>query len=261
MTRFILLFLALSLSAFSSEMKYCIQVAAEKDLDILKSYFGKVKDYPEARIEKREKLYLLRVGAEDRKENLLIMFRKIKNLFPDAYIKKCEINKEYIVYPQQREENMTQGTRKNKTLREAKDTKTAQVQKYEEIKNELKELKSILSDLKANIKHMQREISNMKIKHSEREPTESEAILSPYLEKFIYSAGIFVGGLFLFTWFLLILLYRKIGANNIENINLLNDMFKLIKVLNLLSRGFVIKMDNGKLMVYDKKNDRWKEVE
>jgi len=64
MARILLLLTISALWAFSSEMRFCIQVAAERDLESLKTYFKRVKDFPEARIEKREGVYLLRVGAE-----------------------------------------------------------------------------------------------------------------------------------------------------------------------------------------------------
>jgi len=98
---------------------------------------------------------------------------------------------------------------------------------------------------------------NLKLRKKPKKGSEENPA---YFEKFLYSVGIFTGGLFLFTWLLLIALYRKIGASNVENANLLNDMFKLIKVLHLLNRGQIIKMENGKLLIYDRKNERWREI-
>jgi len=83
----------------------------------------------------------------------------------------------------------------------------------------------------------------------------------PDLDKFFFSVGLFVGGLFLFTWFLIMLLYRKVGSVSDKEAKLIDDLLSVIKVLNLLGKGHAVKMERGKLLVYDKKSEKWKEVE
>ncbi|WP_457600179.1 hypothetical protein [Hydrogenivirga sp.] len=276
------LLVAFSLS-FSAQLKYCIQVAAERQLEPIKVSFQKVKNLPKARIEKRDRFYLLRVGAEDRSRDLIPILRKVRKYFPDAFIKKCEIREDYVVYPKAEIEEKAQVQEAEETKAEEKPKsvqateikpepkeeevkkkpvkkKTAQKRKPKviEIKDD-KEIKELLISIRNELSIIRQEINSLK-KTGRSNPQESEENPA-YFEKFLYSVGIFTGGLFFFTWILLILLYRKVGASNVENANLLNDMFKLIKVLNLLNKGQIIKMENGKLLIYDRKNERWREVD
>ncbi|EDP76559.1 SPOR domain-containing protein [Hydrogenivirga sp. 128-5-R1-1] len=282
MIRLTVALLVLVSVSLSAPLKYCIQVAAEKRLELIKNSFKKVEDFPKARIEKRQNLYLLRVGAEDRKENLYVMLRKIRKFFPDAFIKRCEIRDDYVVYPK-KEVTTALATEKPEEKKEERPPKRVEPKPKEQaetkieatkkekpekrskppvkspVKIELKddkEIKELLISIKNELSIIREELKKKK-GGSPRGSEENPA----YFEKFLYSVGIFTGGLFLFTWILLIALYRKIGASNVENANLLNDMFKLIKVLNLLNKGQIIKMENGKLLIYDRKNERWKEVD
>jgi len=238
MVKVLLILTLLTVTLRATEMRFCIQVAAEKDLERLRSYFDRVRDFPQARIEKRDGVYLLRVGAEERREDLLLMLRKIKSRFRDAYIKKCEINPSYVVFPEVRPPQKG-GERGGETG--VANSRTSETEK-------------MTLSLEREVKALRREISELR----ESLPSASDPLP---LDKFALSAGLLIGGLFLFTWFLLLLVYRKVTASNVENANLLSDVLKLIKILNLLSRGNIIKMENGKLMVYDRKNDRWREVE
>ncbi len=238
MVKALLILTLLTVSLHAAQMKFCIQVAAEKDLERLKSYFDRVRDFPHARIEKRDGVYLLRVGAEEKRENLLLMFRKIKSRFRDAYIKKCEINPSYVVFPP------AQPPRNG--VKEEEEDAPGHI--------EALDVEKVILPLRKEVESLRREISDLR----ENLPSASEPLP---LDKFALSAGLLVGGLFLFTWFLLLLIYRKVNSSNVENASLLNDVLKLIKILNLLSRGNIIKMENGRLMVYDKKNDRWREVD
>jgi len=244
----------LVLTAGAGELRYCIQAATEKDFDTIKSYYRRVEEFPEARIEKRGNLYLLRVGAEEKRKNLMVMYRKVKNLFPDAYIKKCEIDEKYVVYPETEKKEEVPAPDKEKPQ---PTEETKQIEKNAEIKPIVEELKDEIETLKEDIEEIKNILEERKANTQAVVRAEDPA----YFEKFLYSVGIFIGGLFFFTWILLILLYRKVGSVNLENANLLNDMFRLIKVLNLLGKGKVIKMEGGKLMVYDPKTDKWNEVE
>jgi len=279
MTKLAIALLVLVSISLSAPLKYCIQVAAEKRFEPIKASFKKVEDFPKARIEKRQNLYLLRVGAEDDKRNLYIMLRKIRKFFPDAFIKRCEIREDYVVYPK-KEVVASATTKEQPPPKEEEPPKKVSIEpkpkaqektkpkvKVEdkpkklkpktriEIKDD-KEIKELLISIRNELSIIREELK--KIKENPKKGSEENPA---YFEKFLYSVGIFTGGLFLFTWLLLIALYRKIGASNVENANLLNDMFKLIKVLHLLNRGQIIKMENGKLLIYDRKNERWREVD
>ncbi len=223
--------LILSLTAFSMEMKYCIQVAADKDINRISTFYERVKDFPHARVEYKEGIYLLRIGAEKEKENLKIILKKVKALFKDAYIKLCEINPENTVIPR-------------------KVIKTTYT-----LSQNNEELKEMIVSLKKEINKLRMEINQIKKNKNSNISNDLP------LEKFAYSAGIFLGGLFIFTWILILLTYKKINASDVKNTSLLNDMLKLIKILNLLSKGNIVKMENGKLLIYDKNKEKWKEVE
>ena len=226
--------------AFPSVQKYCIQVATHRSLDPALEDFEKIKDFPEARIELREGVYLLRAGAEERARDLVLILRRVRRFFPDAFIKKCEINPAYVVHPK---------VEKAEIGPEPQDVQKEEEEEIVEPKPE-PENKEV-EELKEEIKKLREEISALK----------SERVVPYKFEKFLFSVGLFVGGLFLFTWFLIALLYRKVGVVNIKEAELMNDVFNLIKVLNLLARGYTVKMENGKIMVYDKDKDRWKEAE
>lgn len=261
MIRFVVVTLLLITVSFPANLRYCIQVATDRNLEALKVSFQRVKDYPEARIENRENLYLLRVGAEDKKENLTVMLRNIRRYFPDAFIKKCEINESYVVYPQrsaiQKPPELT-GQKDKEGLREISPQKQEPIKTGAETTEPTqgKETKELLIAIKNELSLLRKEVGELS-----KNPQKATEESPPYFEKFLYSVGIFTGGLFFFTWVLLILIYRKVGASNVENTNLLNDMFNLIKVLNLLNKGQIIKMENGKLFVYDRKSEKWREVD
>ncbi|MDQ7083012.1 MAG: hypothetical protein Q9N34_08795 [Aquificota bacterium] len=245
----LLLSLLLTSLSLPAPLKYCIQVATEKELASIKPHYEKVKNMPKARIEKRENLYLLRVGAEERRKDLLPIYRDVKKMFKDAYIKKCEIDKSYIVFPKE-EEKTPEPEKVGSTEKEERKV----------YRIELTEIKELLISIKNDLGLIRIDIEKLKDKNR-KENQKADTPVPNYIEKLIYSAGILLGGLFLFTWILIFLLYRKVGENNIKNTNLLNDVFNLIKVLSLLSKGNVIKMERGKILVYDEKNDKWKEVE
>lgn len=226
---------------FPSTQKYCIQVATHRSLDPAMEDFEKIKDFPEARIELREGVYLLRVGAEERARDLVLILRRVRRFFPDAFIKKCEINPAYVVHPKAEETAEVQP--EPQEVQEQEEESGAEPEPQQE--------KEEVEELKKEVEKLREEISALK---PER--------VTPYeFEKFLFSVGLFVGGLFLFTWFLILLLYRKVGVVNVKEAELMNDLFNLIKVLNLLARGYTVKMENGKIMVYDKEKDRWKEVD
>ncbi len=225
-----LLLSVVSLS-FPSTQKYCIQVATYRSIDLAMTDFEKIKDFPEARIELRGNVYLLRVGAEERSRDLILMLRKVRRFFPDAFIKKCEIDPSYVIYPEPE--------------------KMEKPKEEEKPKAPEPDIKKDIEELKRRIETLRKDIASLKTE--EKGPYE--------FEKFLFSVGLFTGGLFLFTWFLIILLYRKVGSVSEKEARLVNDLFNLIKVLNLLGRGYTVKMERGKIMVYDKEKDRWKEVE
>lgn len=70
-----------------------------------------------------------------------------------------------------------------------------------------------------------------------------------------------VGALFLITWFFLLRLYRKVEISGLQNTSLLADIVKVTKVLTLLGKGYAVKIEEGKLMVFNKKEKRWEEAE
>ncbi len=224
---FLLILFMLSIS-ISSEEKYCIQVATYRSFELAKTDFERIKDFPGARIELRGDVYLLRVGAEERSRDLTLMLRKVRRFFPDAFVKKCEIDPSYVVYP------------------EPKDTEVTEEASVRE------------SELKESIEELRKEISMLRMEVASARTENND---TPDFEKFLFSVGIFLGGMFLFTWFLIILVYRRIGSVSLHEAKLVNDLLSLIKVLSHLGKGHIVKMERGKIMVYDKEKDRWKEVE
>lgn len=223
----LLLLLILIHPALSSEQKYCIQVATYKSLELAIKDYERVKEFPDARVEEREGVYLLRVGMEENSRNLKVMLLNLRKFFPDAFIKRCAEDPSYVVYPYD----------------------------YKSPKKE-----TDLSTLEEKVESLRKEVKNLSgsIKRME-ENGEKEGEVN--LDKYLVSAGILLGGLFLLTWVLIAFLYRKVETSALQNKELLGDILKATKILTLLSKGNILKMERGKLMVYDKKKDRWKEVE
>ncbi len=73
---------------------YCIQVMTDKNTDeismVAKKY--KHKNYPNVRIEKIGKNYVLRVGAFKKKKEGEVLLQKIRKKYKSAYIRRCLIN-------------------------------------------------------------------------------------------------------------------------------------------------------------------------
>ncbi len=269
----LILLLLVSAVSLGKEFKYCIQVAAEKNFALIKAHYQRVKDFPEARIEKRGGVYLLRIGAEKRSRDLRVMVRKVRRKFPDAYIKRCEINPAYVVYPAS-EEKPTQETQEpkqeeDKPIQEQPEQKQTEEKPREEIntsqinqlppkvRDQLIEQMTKMEEKLEEIKERMKDMENREVSVSIKD----KPLVPVHFEKFLYSVAIFIGGMFLFTWILLAMIYRRVGANNMENAHLLNDLFRLIKLLNILRKGNMVKMENGKFLVYDKDTDKWKEVD
>ncbi len=273
----LVILLLISAVSLGKEFKYCIQAAAEKNFALIKAHYQRVKDFPEARIEKRGSVYLLRIGSEKRSRDLRVMLRKVRRKFPDAYIKRCEINPAYVVFPVS-EEKPVQETQEKQEKKETKltqeqpetpKTEKPKIQKPAgikldelppEVKKQLVEQLTKMEEIRENLKEINAKIEGLK-EGGVSVSIKDKPLVPVHFEKFLYSVAIFIGGMFLFTWILLAMIYRRVGANNMENAHLLNDLFRLIKLLNILRKGNMVKMENGKFLVYDKNTDKWKEVD
>jgi len=181
----LLIGILIATTSFASSIKYCIQVATGKDLQSTRYSVQKIKDYPDARIEKRDGVYLLRVGASESKSELYQILKEIKKNFPDAFIKECEIEERYVVYPQ----------------REDGAPKRVEVAGDEEIKKMLVSIRKEISSIREEIE---------KNKNNPKETSKPDVSFAPF-EKFLYSIGLFIGSLFLFTWILIGLIYKKVA--------------------------------------------------
>ncbi len=272
----LVILLLISAVSLGKEFKYCIQAAAEKNFALIKAHYQRVKDFPEARIEKRGSVYLLRIGSEKRSRDLRVMLRKVRRKFPDAYIKRCEINPAYVVFPVSEEKPVQETQEKQELKRE--ETKITQAKPEpkpmeEKPKEEVKTSDTdqlppkVRDQLIEQMTKMEEKLEEIREKIEDMENREvsvsikDKPLVPVHFEKFLYSVAIFIGGMFLFTWILLAMIYRRVGANNMENAHLLNDLFRLIKLLNILRKGNMVKMENGKFLVYDKNTDKWKEVD
>ncbi len=264
MARLLTLILILTFAVIGEpqNLKYCIQVAADKDFERVKTFYERIKDFPEARIENRDGVYLLRVGAEDDKKDLAVMLRRVKSYFPDAFVKKCEIRKDLVVFP--KEKVVKPDTEKSQNTKKVKqeEAKPVQIVKIQKEAENISQLKSTIKDLKEEVEKLREEISRLKKNLKDAPRKDNTPTIKPAdLEKFLFSVGIFTTGMFLLTWILILLIYRKVGHTNIQNTNLLNDLLRLVKILHLLGKGETVKMENGKIYIYDKKSESWREVE
>ena len=211
--------------------EYCIQVAANTDFEVLKGYYEHVKKFEHARIEKKGNIYLLRVGATNVRSELQTILPFIKRKFPDAYIKICDINEKYVVFP--------------KPTREA--TRTPKQVAYA-TNDDVKELKKVVEDIRRELK----EIKGKKGDSSLSLPQDWRNFL-------IVGIAIFAL-LFLFMLIMLILIFKNIRKANGDVMRVFLEMINALKILNLLNRGNIVRMENGKLMVWDEEERKWKVV-
>ena len=94
-----LLLVLLSLSVFAGETYYCVQIASSKKLDDLKRVVRYVSVFPYVRIERIGDLYTLRAGFFKKRENALKLLRRIREMFRDAFVRKCDLVPGRIVLP------------------------------------------------------------------------------------------------------------------------------------------------------------------
>jgi len=99
----ILLFIFLVALSFPEEEEfYCVQVASSREGKSLRSYLEKVGNLPDARVEKIGNFYTLRVGFFRKKREAEEVLKKVKEYFPDAFVRGCYKKPERIVYRQQK---------------------------------------------------------------------------------------------------------------------------------------------------------------
>ncbi len=211
--------------------EYCIQVAANTDFEVLKRYYEYVKKFEHARIEKKGNIYLLRVGATNVRSELQAILPFIKRRFPDAYIKICDINEKYVVFPKPKNEQPVI---------------TKQVAYA--TNDDVKELKKMVEDIR-------RELKEINVKK------DASSFSLPQDWKNLIIAGIVIfSSVLLFMFIILILILRNIKKANGDVMRVFLEMINALKILNLLNRGNILRMEDGKLMVWDEEEKKWKVV-
>ena len=273
-----LLILILSVSLQAQEqipLKYCIQVATKETLEDAAKLFKRIEDMPQARIEKRGRYFVLRVGASEEVDPLKDLLKKIRVYFPDAYIKKCAIDPRVVVSlpePQQQEKKEQKPEpqqppepKPEKKAQPTVDPKALEALKIalQSLRQEYKLQQEKLEILEKKLEEILKDIGELKVQVAEVNllPEGSRKENPSFRERLLLLGIGAVLGLFLLTWIFMFLLYRRIGTMNLKNTSFINELFKFIKVMNLLSKGLVVKMEKGKILVYDESTKRWKEVE
>jgi len=87
------------LSLLARESHYCLQLSSSKKLEDLIPAYEKVKDLPDARLEKIENYYALRVGKWEEKAPARKLLKRLEKDFPDAFVRRCYHLPERIVLP------------------------------------------------------------------------------------------------------------------------------------------------------------------
>ncbi len=226
-----MLFLIILLVAGFSFGEYCIQVAANTDFEVLKRYYEYVKKFEHARIEKKGNIYLLRVGATNVRSELQAILPFIKRRFPDAYIKICDINEKYVVFPKP----------KNELPAIPKQVAYA-------TNDDVKELKRIVEDIR-------KELKEMKVKKDA-----SSFSLPQDWKNFLIAGVVIFSSVLLFMFIMLIIILRNIKKANGDVMRVFLEMINALKILNLLNKGNILRMEDGKLMVWDEEEKKWKVV-
>ncbi len=226
-----MLFLIILLVAGFSFAEYCIQVAANTNFEVLKGYYEHVKKFEHARIEKKGNIYLLRVGATNVRSELQAILPFIKRKFPDAYIKICDINEKYVVFPKPKKET----------------TRTPE-QVVHSTNDDVKELKKAVEDIR-------RELKEIKVKKDS-----ANFSIPQDWKNFLIAGTVIFASLFLFMFIMLFLIFRNIKKANGDVMRVFLEMINALKILNLLNRGNIVRMEDGKLMVWDEEEKKWKVV-
>jgi tetratricopeptide (TPR) repeat protein len=80
----------LNYSKLPPQNGYCVQVLSSKKLAPMVKIYEKIKNYPYARLEKIGDYYSIRIGEERSLRKILPYLRKVRNLYPNAFARKCE---------------------------------------------------------------------------------------------------------------------------------------------------------------------------
>ena len=221
--------------SYPAELKFCIQVAADRNFERIREYFNKVSGLTDARVERRGQVYLLRVGASDKKSDLADILKKIKKDFRDAYIKKCEIDPSFVVLP-------APATEKG---REAPKEDQKDVEKREDL---VKEVALQIDEVKARLEDIGKKVDSLSTLNKNLDGLDVFfRIANPStLEKFLVSIGILIGGLFLFTWILILWVYRKVAHSS--------------RIVDLVSKGYEVKGEGEKILYRKNAEEDWKEA-
>lgn len=94
----LLLLFIVSLS-FSAETYYCVQLVSSKNLNHVKRLIKRVSTFPDVRIEKIGNYYVLRAGFFRDIRNAKKLERRAKDIFRDAFSRRCAFLPERILIP------------------------------------------------------------------------------------------------------------------------------------------------------------------
>ncbi len=94
-----LLLIVLSFSTFARETYYCVQMASSRKFEDLRRAIRYVSTFPYVRIEKIGDIYTLRAGFFKKRENAVKLLRRAREVFRDAFVRKCDLVPERIVLP------------------------------------------------------------------------------------------------------------------------------------------------------------------
>ncbi|NPB06983.1 MAG: tetratricopeptide repeat protein [Aquificae bacterium] len=92
-----LLLLALLSTALAQETYYCLQLASATREEPLLEAFERVKDLPDARVERINGLFTLRVGFFKTREQARAYLSRVKKHFKDAFVRTCYLKPERFV--------------------------------------------------------------------------------------------------------------------------------------------------------------------
>lgn len=94
-----LIFIFHSFSLADIKSFYCIQLYTSKSKEKSIKYYEFVKNLPDARIEKINEYYTLRVGFFQKRDKAINILKRAKKLFKDSFLRKCYYIPKRIIYP------------------------------------------------------------------------------------------------------------------------------------------------------------------
>lgn len=94
---FVLVYLSIATLTYADNPSYGVQVLAARQYENAIHAYEKLKNRKDARIEKKNEIYFVRIGSYQKKTEALSLLKQLKTTYSDAFLIKCVMDKKRIV--------------------------------------------------------------------------------------------------------------------------------------------------------------------